>query len=102
MKAVKTYIRTKSGNLIERIVFMSEEDYNKFIEGGAEAEEMLKKYLSKEEAENLESWDKEEVTSSITCYFCCEYGVIITCLKFIGLIRKLIHIKCSLRKRCLF
>ena len=61
VKAVKTYIRTKSGNLIERIVFMSEEDYNKFLEGGADAEEMIKKYLSKEEAENLDSWDKEEV-----------------------------------------
>ncbi|XP_067932252.1 myosin-2 heavy chain-like [Watersipora subatra] len=61
VKAVKTYIRTKSGNLIERIVFMTEEDYNKFIEGGANAEEMLRKYLSKDEADNLESWDKEEV-----------------------------------------
>ena len=40
---------------------MSEEDYNKFLEGGADAEEMIKKYLSKEEAENLDSWDKEEV-----------------------------------------
>lgn len=41
---------------------MSEEDYNRFLEGGADAEEMIKKYLSKEEAEQLESWDKEEVS----------------------------------------
>lgn len=69
MKAVKTYIRTKSGRLIERIVFMSEEDYNKFLEGGGDAEAMLKKYLSKEEAENLESWDKEEVSQSRNGHF---------------------------------
>ena len=42
---------------------MSEEDYNKFMEGGGDAAEMIKKYLSKEEADNLESWDKEEVLS---------------------------------------
>ena len=59
MKAVRTYIRTKSGKLVERIVFMSEEDYNKFMEGGAA--EVLKKYLSKDEVENLDSWDMEEV-----------------------------------------
>lgn len=44
---------------MERIVFMSEEDYNKFMEGGAA--EVLKKYLSKDEVENLDSWDMEEV-----------------------------------------
>lgn len=56
---MKTYIRTKSGKLIEKIVFMSEEDYNKFVDGGAA--EVLKKYLSKDEVENLDSWDTEEV-----------------------------------------
>lgn len=65
LKAVKTYIRTKSGNLVERIIFMSEEDYNKFVEGGGDAAEMIKKYLSKDEADNLESWDKEEVSTLI-------------------------------------
>ena len=33
MKAIKTYIRTKSGRLIERIIFLSEEDYEAFKEG---------------------------------------------------------------------
>ena len=61
VKAIKTYIRTKSGRLVERIVFLSEEDYNKFMEGGGDAAEVLKKYLSKDEADNLDSWDKEEV-----------------------------------------
>jgi len=45
---------------------MSEDDYNKFIEGGGTAEDLIKKYLSKEEAEQLESWDKEEVDNSNT------------------------------------
>ena len=59
MKAIKTYIRTKSGRLIERIVFLSEEDYEAFKAG--KGAEILKKYLTKEEAEGLESWDKDEV-----------------------------------------
>ena len=30
VRAVKTYIRTKSGKLVERVVFLSEEDYSAF------------------------------------------------------------------------
>lgn len=62
VRAVKTYIRTKSGKIIERVVFLSAEDYEKFTKGGGKASDILKKYLTKEEAGNLESWDKEEVT----------------------------------------
>ncbi|KAF6022896.1 hypothetical protein EB796_018797 [Bugula neritina] len=61
VRAVKTYIRTKSGKIIERVVFLSAEDYEKFTKGGGKASDILKKYLTKEEAGNLESWDKEEV-----------------------------------------
>lgn len=60
MKAIKTYIRTKSGRLIEKIIFLSEEDYLAFKEG-KNVQDILSKYLSKEEAAGLESWDKEEV-----------------------------------------
>ncbi len=28
MRAIKTYVRTKSGRLIEKIIFVSDEDYN--------------------------------------------------------------------------
>lgn len=59
VKAIKTYIRTKSGRLVERIIFLSEEDYEAFKAG--KGEDILKKYLTTEEAEGLESWDKEEV-----------------------------------------
>ena len=67
MKAVKTYIRTKSGRLIERIVFMSEDDYKAFLAGGDAARAILGKYLSMDEAKNLESWDKEE-QKAVTIY----------------------------------
>ncbi|KAJ8301108.1 hypothetical protein KUTeg_020095 [Tegillarca granosa] len=60
VKAIKTYIRTKSGRLIEKIVFLSEEDYEAFQQG-KNVEDILKKYLTKEEAKGLEKWDKEEV-----------------------------------------
>ncbi|XP_064632370.1 uncharacterized protein LOC135490795 isoform X2 [Lineus longissimus] len=61
--AVKTYIRTKSGRLVERIIFMSDEDYKAFQKAqkeGGDPTEFLKKYLSKEDAKNLDSYDKEE------------------------------------------
>lgn len=60
LRAIKTYIRTKSGKLVERIVFLSEEDYQAFKKGGQSAEDILKKYLSAEEGQNLVSWDKDE------------------------------------------
>ena len=60
MKAVKTYIRTKSGRIEERVVFLSEDDYKKFQSGGGDAMDVLKKYLTKEEGENIQSYEKEE------------------------------------------
>lgn len=61
VRAIKTYIRTKSGRLVERIIFMTEEDYEAFKSGKGAAADILKKYLTKEEAAGLESWDKDEV-----------------------------------------
>ncbi|XP_070192116.1 uncharacterized protein [Littorina saxatilis] len=62
VKAIKTYIRTKSGRLVERIIFLSEEDYEAFKEGKNIAD-ILKKYLTSDEAAGLESWDKDEVVA---------------------------------------
>ncbi|XP_067929601.1 uncharacterized protein [Watersipora subatra] len=61
VRAVKTYIRTKSGRVVERIVFLAADDYERFARGGGNASDVLKKYLTKDEASNLQSWDKEEV-----------------------------------------
>ncbi|ESP04566.1 hypothetical protein LOTGIDRAFT_237314 [Lottia gigantea] len=60
VKAIKTYIRTKSGRLVERIIFLSEEDYEAF-KSGKDVKNLLSKYLSKDEAAGLQSWDKDEV-----------------------------------------
>lgn len=59
--AIRTYIRTKSGRLVKKIVFLSEEDYKEFKDGAGPAIEILKKYLSENEVAELESWDKDEV-----------------------------------------
>ena len=71
MRAIKTYIRTKSGRLEERVIYLSEEDYQAFIkdggDGGAFAEEIIKKYLSADDAKNLASWDAEE-QKAVTTY----------------------------------
>lgn len=62
LKALKTYIRTKSGNVIERVIFVTAAEYERFSKGGDKtAKEILSRYLTKDEAENLDSWDKEEV-----------------------------------------
>lgn len=34
MKTIKTFVRTKSGRLIEKVIMISEEDYNKMIKEG--------------------------------------------------------------------
>ncbi|KAL3310740.1 hypothetical protein Ciccas_010692 [Cichlidogyrus casuarinus] len=63
MRAVRTYIRTKSGRLIERIIFMNEADFRAFqeaIASGLDEKSILAKYLSKTEVEGLESYEKDE------------------------------------------
>ena len=45
---------------MERVVFLSEEDYHKFKAGGGDALSVLKKYLSKVDAKNIHSYEKEE------------------------------------------
>lgn len=60
VRAIKTYIRTKSGRLVEKIVFLSEDEYREFLKGGENAEKILKKNLTEEEAAGLQSWEKEE------------------------------------------
>ena len=58
MRAIKTFIRTKSGRLVEKIVWMTEDDYQAFQAGGERAEDIIRQYLTQEEANGLESWDK--------------------------------------------
>ena len=46
---------------------MTDEDYKAFMAGGVAARNILGKYLSKDEAANLDSWDKTE-QHAITVY----------------------------------
>ena len=82
VKAIKTYIRTKSGRLIEKIIFLSEEDYIAFQEG-KNVEELLAKYLSKDEVKGLESWDKDEV-KAIKTYVRTKSGRLIEKLVYVS------------------
>ena len=70
MRAIKTYIRTKSGRLKERIIFMSEEDYAAFMAaggGGEAAEALLKKYLSKVSMGGVGCWREPRLYLKNTC-----------------------------------
>uniref|UniRef100_A0A1I8I866 Reverse transcriptase domain-containing protein n=1 Tax=Macrostomum lignano TaxID=282301 RepID=A0A1I8I866_9PLAT len=63
IRAVKTYIRTKSGRMVEKVIFMSEDDYQnfqQFVQQGGDPSSLVRKYLSKEDAQNLQGFDKEE------------------------------------------
>ena len=82
MKAIKTYIRTKSGRLVERIIFLSEEDYEAFKDG-KNVQDILKKYLSTDEAAGLESWDKDEV-KAIKTYVRTKSGRLVEKLVYVS------------------
>ena len=56
-QVVKTYVRTKSGRLIEKTIMMTEEEYKQFQESGGDPE-FLKKFLKLEDGEVIEDWEK--------------------------------------------
>jgi hypothetical protein len=51
-------IRTKSGRLIEKTIFVTEEDYKKMMEEGGDPAAILNRYLKPEERGTIESWEK--------------------------------------------
>ena len=62
-KAIKTFVRTKSGRLIEKVVMVNQEDYDKMMElkkQGKDPNSILEKYLNLEEGQKLEGWEKKE------------------------------------------
>ena len=60
---VKTYIRTKSGRLIEKTVMMSEEEYNAFVASGGDPN-FLKKFITLNKGETIEDWEKASTVYS--------------------------------------
>ena len=58
VKAIKTMIRTKSGRLIEKTIYITEEDYEKMMKEGGDPSSILNKYLKPEERGTIQSWEK--------------------------------------------
>lgn len=58
MKAIKMKVRTKSGRIIEKTIYVTEEDYNKMMQEGADPNSILNKYLKPEERGEIQSWEK--------------------------------------------
>lgn len=54
---MKTFVRTKSGRLIEKTILMTEEEFRKFQESGGDPE-FLKKFIKLEDGEVIEDWEK--------------------------------------------
>ena len=64
VKMIKTFVRTKSGRLKEKMVYVSRSDYNKMKSGGLDANEMmkvLKKYVKPQDGEKIDGWGEAEV-----------------------------------------
>ena len=63
MKTIKTFVRTKSGRLIEKTILVSKEDYERLerikAEGG-DPSEIFGKYMSMEDGAKIESWEKQK------------------------------------------
>jgi hypothetical protein len=57
-QAIKTTIRTKSGRLIEKTLYVTEEDYKKMMEEGGDPAAILNKYLKPDEQGTIQSWEK--------------------------------------------
>lgn len=61
---IKTFVRTKSGRLKEKMVYVSKSDYDKMKQGGMDAAEMmkvLKKYVKPEDGEKIDGWGEAEM-----------------------------------------
>ena len=64
---IKTFVRTKSGKLKEKVVYVNKSDYDKIKAGGLEGNEMmkvLKKYVKTEAGEKIDGWG-EAVTKQV-------------------------------------
>lgn len=69
MKAIKTYVRTKSGRLKEKLVYVSKSDYDKIKSGeidSAQVMEVLKKYVKTEDGEKIDGWGEAEMKTVST------------------------------------
>lgn len=63
MQVIKTYVRTKSGRLIEKTVMLTEDEYNEFLKSGGDPN-FLKKFMDLKKGEVIEGWDKASTVYS--------------------------------------
>ena len=80
MKAIKTYIRTKSGRLKEKLVYVSKSDYDKIKSGEMDESavmDVLRKYVKPEDGEKLDGWGEAEMkVVNILIYLAFELNLI--------------------------
>ena len=62
MKAITTYIRTKSGRRVAKLVYVSKDDYDKIQKGEVDANFILKKYVKDlKDGETIDGWEEAEM-----------------------------------------
>lgn len=64
-KVIKTLVRTGSGRMVEKTVFLSKEDYEavqKLTKAGKNVSDILSKYVALGEGEKLHGWEKSEAS----------------------------------------
>lgn len=61
---MKTFIRTKSGRVREKLVYVNRKDYDRLKAGGMDSDEMakvLRKYANAAEGETVDGWGEAQV-----------------------------------------
>ena len=76
VKAITTYIRTKSGRRVAKLVYVSKEEYDQIQKGEVDATSILKKYVKMEEGEKIDGWGEPEM-KAITTYVRTKSGRLI-------------------------
>ena len=64
-QAVKTYVRTKSGKIVERTILMTEEEFKEFEKGGGDPD-FLKKFIKLKDGDKIDGWDKASTVFEVS------------------------------------
>lgn len=75
MKTLKTFIRTKSGRVIEKTILITKDDFERLERikaAGGDPSLLLGKYMTMDDGATIEAWEKKEavpMTVSIHTFF---------------------------------
>ena len=64
VKAIKTFVRTKSGRLKEKLVYVSKADFDKMKSGEMSTEDVMKtlrRYVKPEDGERIDGWGEAQM-----------------------------------------